>query len=94
MVLESWESAQARGAKIYGELLGGCVNSGGQRNGGTMTAPKPEAIQRCIAGAIQNANIHPDDIDVINGHLTATIKDPEEVENWAIALDRRGDDFP
>lgn len=94
MVLETLESAQARGAKIYAEVLGGHANSGGQRSGGTMTAPNPIAIQKCITNAIQNAGISPDDIDVINGHLTATIKDPEEVENWSIALDRQGADFP
>jgi len=94
MVLESLESAQARGAKIYAEVLGGSVNSGGQRGGGTMTAPNPIAIQKCITSAIHNAQIDPSEIDVINGHLTATIKDPEEIENWAIALDRNGIDFP
>jgi 3-oxoacyl-(acyl-carrier-protein) synthase len=94
LVLESLESARSRGAKIYAEVMGGFVNSGGQRSGGTMTAPNPIAIQKCIKNAIQNSGISPDDIDVINGHLTATIKDPEEVENWSIALDRYGDDFP
>lgn len=94
MVLETLESAIARGAKIYAEVLGGHVNSGGQRNGGTMTAPNPIAIQRCILAAIDSANISPNDIDVINGHLTATIKDPEEVENWSKALGRDGVNFP
>lgn len=94
MVLETLESALARGAKIYAEIMGGHVNSGGQRGGGTMTAPNPIAIQKCISSAIKNAGISPDDIDVINGHLTATMKDPEEVENWSIALGRSGNDFP
>jgi 3-oxoacyl-(acyl-carrier-protein) synthase len=94
MVLETLDSAVARGAKIYAEVLGGHVNSGGQRNGGTMTAPNPIAIQRCILKAMENSGISSNDIDVINGHLTATIKDPEEVENWAKALGRDGIDFP
>jgi 3-oxoacyl-(acyl-carrier-protein) synthase len=34
------------------------------------------------------------ELDAINGHLTATTKDPNEIENWCIALDRKGDDFP
>ncbi|PSR13792.1 MAG: beta-ketoacyl-ACP synthase [Bacteroidetes bacterium] len=94
LLLESLESARERGAKIYAEVLGGSVNAGGQRNGGTMTAPNPLAVRRCLHDAIANAGIHPHEIDVINGHLTATIKDPEEVENWAAVLGRRGRDFP
>ena len=94
LLLESLESAKARGAKIYAEVLGGEVNSGGQRNGGTMTAPNNQAVQRCISKALVNANITAKEIDYINGHLTATIKDPVEIDNWVQALDRRGDDFP
>lgn len=94
MVLEELESALQRGATIYAEILGGHVNSGGQRGEGTMTAPNSIAVQRCITGALQNSGINADDIDAINGHLTATSKDSLEIENWATALDRRGDDFP
>jgi 3-oxoacyl-(acyl-carrier-protein) synthase len=94
LVLESLESALERGAKIYAEVLGGNVNSGGQRNGGTMTAPNSDAVQKCIANAMKDAHISPDEIDAINGHLTATIKDPTEIENWTIALNRKGVDFP
>ncbi len=94
LVLESLESAIERGANIYAEVLGGAVNSGGQRNGGTMTAPNSKAVQRCIKEAVKEAGISSDDIDVINGHLTATIKDPVEIENWAIALGRKGKKFP
>lgn len=94
LVLESLESAQARGAKIYGELLGGSINSGGQRNGGTMTAPNSEAVIRCIRNAIRDSGISSDQIDVINGHLTATSKDPLEIQNWSKALELGGKDFP
>ena len=94
LVLESLESALIRGATIYAEVLGGNVNSGGQRNGGTMTAPNAEAVQRCIHNAVKNAQICPNAIDVINGHLTATAKDALEIENWTKALDRKGSDFP
>tara|TARA_R110002073_G_scaffold123234_1_gene266795 strand:+ start:85939 stop:87180 length:1242 start_codon:yes stop_codon:yes gene_type:complete len=94
LVLESLESALERNAKIYAEVLGGNVNSGGQRNGGTMTAPNSDAVQKCIADAMKDANISPTEIDAINGHLTATIKDPVEIENWTKALSRKGDDFP
>jgi 3-oxoacyl-(acyl-carrier-protein) synthase len=94
MVLESLESALERGATIYAEVLGGHVNSGGQRNGGTLTAPNSEAVQRCIVKAIENSGIDAKHIDTINGHLTATSKDSLEIENWTAALGRKGTDFP
>ncbi|SHM93146.1 beta-ketoacyl synthase [Polaribacter sp. KT 15] len=94
LVLESLESALARNATIYAEVLGGNINSGGQRNGGTLTAPNAEAVQKCITAAISDARISADEIDVINGHLTATSKDSLEIENWAKALNRKGVDFP
>jgi len=59
-----------------------------------MTAPNSEAVQRCISDAIKNARIEPKDIDVINGHLTATTKDFTEIRNWSEALGLKGDDFP
>ncbi len=94
LVLESLESALARKATIYAEVLGGNVNSGGQRNGGTLTAPNAEAVQKCISKALVNANISADKIDVINGHLTATSKDALEIENWTRALQRKKNGFP
>ena len=94
LVLESLSSALDRKATIYAEVLGGNINSGGQRNGGTMTAPNAEAVQRCIKDAMLNANISAKQIDTINGHLTATSKDSLEIENWSKALNRKGDDFP
>ncbi|MFV8343906.1 beta-ketoacyl-[acyl-carrier-protein] synthase family protein [Flavobacterium sp. XS2P39] len=94
LVLEDLESAVARGAKIYAEVLGGNVNSGGQRGLGTMTAPNPIAVRKCITNAIENAGISPGDIDAINGHLTATSKDSLEIQNWSEALGRKGKDFP
>jgi 3-oxoacyl-[acyl-carrier-protein] synthase-1 len=93
-VLEDLESALSRGARIYAEVLGGNVNSGGQRGLGTMTAPNPIAVQKCIKDAIVNAGIQAADIDTINGHLTATSKDSVEIENWSKALGRTGSDFP
>lgn len=94
LVLESLESALERNATIYAEVLGGHVNSGGQRQGGTMTAPNAEAVQNCITKAIANTNISVNAIDVINGHLTATSKDSLEIENWTKSLQRKGKDFP
>ena len=94
MVIESLESALKRNATIYAEILGGEVNSGGQRNEGSMTAPNSEAVQRCIKNAVANSNIEAKDIDAINGHLTATSKDFTEIENWSKALNLKGIDFP
>ena len=94
LVLESLESARQRGATIYAEVLGGAVNSGGQRAMGTMTAPNNQAVQRCIKDAVANSNISSKEIDSINGHLTATAKDPIEIQNWSKALERKGANFP
>ena len=94
LVLESLESALARNATIYAEVLGGNINSGGQRNGGTLTAPNAEAVQKCITNAILDSEISAEEIDVINGHLTATSKDSLEIENWTLALNRKGTNFP
>ncbi|MFC6268087.1 beta-ketoacyl-[acyl-carrier-protein] synthase family protein [Frigoriflavimonas asaccharolytica] len=93
-VVESLESAQKRGAKIYCEILGGNVNSGGQRGDGSMTAPNSEAVQKCVKDAILDAKISANEIDYINGHLTATSKDALEIENLTKALARKGSDFP
>jgi 3-oxoacyl-(acyl-carrier-protein) synthase len=93
-LLEDLETALARGAKIYAEVLGGNVNSGGQRGQGTMTAPNAIAVQKCIKDALKNAEINSNDIDVINGHLTATTKDSLEIQNWSEALNRSGANFP
>ena len=94
LVLEDLDFALARGAKIYGEILGGSTNSGGQRNGGSMTAPGPDGVVRCITEAMADSAITAADIDLISGHLTATIADKLEIQNWARALARTGGDFP
>ncbi|PVW15597.1 beta-ketoacyl-[acyl-carrier-protein] synthase family protein [Marixanthomonas spongiae] len=94
LVLESLKSAQERGATIYAEVLGGHVNSGGQRGEGSMTAPNSIAVKRCITESLKQAEIDVSEIDYINGHLTATTKDPLEIRNWCEALYRNGADFP
>lgn len=94
LLLESMDSALERGAKIYGEISGAAINAGGQRGSGSMTAPNNEAVQRCIKEAVKNAGINPAEIDLINGHLTATTKDATEINNWSVALGRNGNDFP
>jgi len=94
LLLEDLETAKARGARIYAELLGGHVNCGGHRMGGSMTAPNPEGVKRCVRSAIADAAISAQDIEAINGHLTATFADPYEVKNWSEALERGPSDFP
>jgi 3-oxoacyl-[acyl-carrier-protein] synthase-1 len=94
LVVEDLDSALKRGATIYAEVLGGSVNSGGQRGSGSMTAPNSAAVQRCITEAIKNAGIDAMAIDAINGHLTATTKDSLEIENWTKALGKSGGEFP
>ena len=94
LLLEDLETALERGARIYAEVVGGAVNSGGQRMGGSMTAPNPEGVKRCIRAAVADAGIEPEEVDAINGHLTATYADPIEVRNWAEALERTPDNFP
>lgn len=94
LIIEDLKSALERGATIYAEILGGNVNSGGQRGNGSMTAPNSTAVQRCIKNAIQNSGISANNIDAINGHLTATTKDSLEIENWTKALNRKGNNFP
>jgi len=94
LVLEDLETALKRGAKIYAEVLGGNINSGGQRMSGTMTRPNSEGVKRCIADAVADAGITSKEIDLIAGHLTSTMGDVLEVENWSQALGRKGKEFP
>lgn len=67
-VLESLEHAQARGAKIYAEIIGYGANSDGSH----VTQPQKETMQRCMELALQDANIQPSQIGYVNGHGTAT----------------------
>ncbi len=90
LMLEDLDTALERGAKIYAEVLGGNINSGGQRGGGSMTAANDIAVQRCIKNAVKDSGILPKDIDVINAHLTATTKDSVEINNWIAALELDG----
>lgn len=94
LVLESLDSALKRGARIYAEVLGAHLNSGGQRMTGSMTAPNREGVKRCVRTAIREAGIHAEEIDAINGHLTGTFADPIEFKNWQDALELPAERFP
>ena len=94
MVLETLESAQSRGAKIYAEILGTYVNSGGLRDGGSMTAPNLNAVIQCMKNSLREAKVASNEIDLISGHLTGTKGDSTEIKNWKKALGGAQDKFP
>ena len=94
LVLESLELARARGATILAEVLGVATNCGGHRGGGSMTAPNPAGVKRCIEAALADAELAAERVDAISGHLTATGADPKEVASWSAALGRGPAEFP
>jgi 3-oxoacyl-[acyl-carrier-protein] synthase-1 len=65
LVLEELEHAKARGAKIYGEIVGHCANS----DGFDMVAPSGEGAIRCMKQALANTD---QNVDYINAHGTST----------------------
>jgi len=70
LVLEEYEHAKARGAKIYAELVGGGLSSDAYH----MTAPHPEGIGviAVMKNCLENAGLKPEDVDAINTHGTST----------------------
>lgn len=66
--LERLEDAQARGAKIYGEISGYCVNS----DASDYVLPNPERQSECVRRAIERAELTARDIHIVNTHATAT----------------------
>ena len=70
LVLEEYEYAKARGAKIYGEILGGGMTADAYH----ITAPHPEGagITRVMELALEDAGIKASDVDYINTHGTST----------------------
>lgn len=68
MVLEEYEHAKARGAKIYAELGG----YGMSADAGHMTAPNMDGPRRAMLNAMRNAGVNADQIDYLNAHGTST----------------------
>jgi 3-oxoacyl-[acyl-carrier-protein] synthase II len=70
IILEEYEHAKARGAKIYAEVLGGGMSSDAHH----MTAPHPEGIGviAVMKNCLENAGISPEEVDHINTHGTST----------------------
>ncbi len=94
LIVEDLDTAIKRGARIYAEILGSSINSGGMRFGGSMTAPSARGVKRCVREAVLQAKIKPADIQYINGHLTATFADPVEVKNWSEGLELEPSKLP
>ena len=75
LILESLESAQARGASIHGEVLAYAFSSDGDH----LTTPSGDGALRCMRKALEAAEVEPQDIDYINAHATSTpIGDAQE----------------
>ena len=70
IVLEEYEHAKARGAKIYAEVVGGGLSSDAYH----MTAPHPDGIGvvAVMKNCLENAGLNPEDVDHINTHGTST----------------------
>lgn len=74
LVLEELEVAKARGAKIYGEIIG----YGATSDGNDMVAPSGEGAERCMRMALKDVH---DKVDYINPHATSTpVGDPMEIK--------------
>ena len=70
LILEEYEHAKARGAKMYAELVGGGLSADAHH----MTAPHPEGIgaKKVMINCLKDAGLKPQDVDVINMHGTST----------------------
>lgn len=67
-VLERLSDARARGAKIYGEVIGYAMNSDAH----DVVLPHPERQAECIRRALSRAHLNPEDVDIVSTHATAT----------------------
>lgn len=70
LILEEYEHAKARGAKIYAEIIGYSTNTDGTH----ITNPNSETMAIVMKQALSNAKISPDEIGYVNAHGTATIQ--------------------
>jgi 3-oxoacyl-[acyl-carrier-protein] synthase II len=79
LILEEYEHAKARGAKIYAEMIGGGMSSDAYH----ITAPHPDGLgaYMVMKNTVENAGLKPEDIDYINTHGTSTgLGDPQEIK--------------
>jgi len=70
LVLEELEHALARGAKIYGEVIGYATSCDGSH----ITTPSKEGMEHVMRSSLEDANIEPEVIEYINAHATATAR--------------------
>jgi 3-oxoacyl-[acyl-carrier-protein] synthase II len=83
LVLEEYEHAKARGAKIYAELAGYGMSADAYH----MTAPSTDGPKRSMANALRNAGLNPNQVQYINAHGTSTpLGDRNETEAIKLAL--------
>ncbi len=83
LVLEEYEHAKARGAKIYAEVAGFGMSADAHH----MTAPDVEGPRRAIASALKNAGLNATDVDYVNAHGTSTpLGDVNETNAIKLAL--------
>jgi 3-oxoacyl-(acyl-carrier-protein) synthase len=91
LILETLAQATARGARIYGEILGASAASDASR----LTRPDLDGQVRAMRNAMADAAIGPDDVDYVNAHATSTpLGDAVEVAAIKAVLGRRAYHVP